>query len=85
LELAEAIAGIRIELGEAVALLERESGERWTPGLRVSQFARELRGAEAHLKVADIISGRLDFVIDHLAGERPNDDDNEAGSAAALC
>lgn len=63
LQLAESIAEICIQLGEVVARLERYSGERWTTGLRASQFARELRGAQTHLSAAAVIFGRLGFAI----------------------
>lgn len=83
LQLAEIIAEIRGELREVVDLLEQDSGEKWTAGLRAQQFAKELTTAKAHLSAATVIWGRIGFLIDQISAA-PNDGKEEPPTPAIV-
>ncbi|MGI8438096.1 MAG: hypothetical protein ACR2NX_14560 [Chthoniobacterales bacterium] len=67
--LAEILSAIRQGIADAIAILELQSGESWTRGIRAAHFGREIRNAQQALAVADLQSSRLDFVVGRLVNQ----------------
>ena len=72
LELAECLADIRAGINAICDQLEAEGGEHWTPGLRATHFAREVRNASQALKTSEIQLDRLNFVSTQIAKQLAN-------------